>query len=117
VTIKEPSRLRITLKLLLLAAALAGFGFVPLMGLPGALWFAASELIFLPFRSRVLPADHGWPLMLMVTLVWPWFIPLFYVGVSAVVPAGRRRVLWVLGLTAAAAILCVPAIEHMASPA
>jgi len=73
------------LKVILISVAIAVFGFIPLMGIPGALVFYTSfpfvYLVYGPgafdaFQLAVGPSM--WALALFITLLWPIAIPISY---------------------------------------
>lgn len=87
-----------------IALAVALLGNIPLMGLPGALVWS----LFLPLADLLLGgviprirSDALWPLVILMTLLWPISIPLGYVLVWKWFPhQPRARVLWWVGLMA-----------------
>lgn len=64
------------------AVLLALIGFFPLLGLPGALlyekWGAVFGALNLEGLLPPLAGDRTWPIAIMVSIGWPWFIPLTY---------------------------------------
>lgn len=70
---------------LIVAAALAFLGLFPLMGLPGGLlyekWRFAFGRVGLPKAFPELQGDRAWPAAILISLAWPWFLPLtFWIG-------------------------------------
>lgn len=86
----------------ILAAVALGLGVLgtALLGLPGAVWVqGAVELLGL-FSYPLPPGDAVWPLALMITFIWPWFLPAFHLLASFLVAPGALRWVLTLGLTA-----------------
>ncbi len=72
-------------KIILISVAIAVLGFMPLMGLPGVLVILFSKpVIFLLHGPMAYEAftqsigDKTWPLMLMLSILWPISIPVAY---------------------------------------
>jgi hypothetical protein len=97
------------LRLLALAAFLAVAGIV-LLGIPGAVWLELASPLAGLFTDRRAEADAGWPMAILHSLIWPWCLPLAYLGSVAVLPQGRR-VLATLGGTAGGALLLAAAFQ------
>src|SRR5262249_28587278 len=57
-------------RVLLLAAALAGLGVVPLLGLPGAFILTVSLPVF-GLSDGDLHPDSAWPIAILISLLWP----------------------------------------------
>jgi hypothetical protein len=55
---------------LLLATALAALGVVPLLGLPGAFLLTVSLPVF-GLSEHDLHPDSGWPIAIVISLLWP----------------------------------------------
>jgi len=73
------------LKVILISIAIAALGFLPLMGIPGALVFTLCEpLVYLAYGPGEFDAFQNalgpsmWGLAIMVSLVWPISIPIAY---------------------------------------
>jgi hypothetical protein len=95
------------------AIALAVFGFIPGMGLPGAIVFAAfalvAELVYGRGIINRLSDDAIWPIAIFMTWLWPISIPVgWLVGWGAfghfpraakILAMGAVMALWGLGLT------------------
>jgi hypothetical protein len=94
------SRLSPLAKLTIAAALAAGLGFIPLLGLPGALWMGIASLPLPLVTSSVMHGDKVWPMAIMLTLIWPWLMPGFYLAIRPFTTPGRKHTLWVAGLTA-----------------
>ena len=71
-----------------------------LLGIPGALWMGVAAPVAGLFTDRRMAADAGWPMAILVTFAWPWFLPASYLLAAAVLPHGRGR--WALTLACAA---------------
>jgi len=72
-------------KAILISIAIAVLGFIPFMGLPGALVFLLSKpYIYLAYGPMAFEAfeqslgDSAWPLMLALAVLWPISIPIAY---------------------------------------
>lgn len=70
---------------LIIAASLAFLGFFPLMGLPGGLLYEKWRFVFgrvgLPKLFPELQGDRAWPAAILISIAWPWFLPLtFWIG-------------------------------------
>lgn len=72
-------------RVVIISILIAVLGFIPLMGIPGALVFMlAKPFVFLSYGPMAFEAfnqslgDSTWPLMLMLTILWPISIPLAY---------------------------------------
>ncbi len=69
---------------IIIAVCLAVFGFIPGMGIPGALVLCIGQIVLEPIMKLggqqviALSGDRAWPAALLTTLVWPVFIPLSY---------------------------------------
>lgn len=95
------------------AIALAVFGFIPGMGLPGAIVFAAfavvAELVYGRGIINRLSDDAIWPIAILMTWLWPISIPVgWLVGwgllgrfpqATKILAMGMVMVLWGLALT------------------
>lgn len=73
------------LKVILISIAIAALGFLPLMGLPGALVFILCEplvyLIYGPGEFDAFQRALGpsmWALAILLSLLWPISIPVSY---------------------------------------
>jgi hypothetical protein len=97
------STARVLAKMVILAAGLMVGGFL-LLGLPGAVWMAPGEVLIPLMFGRRPPGDTAWPIAIMVSLIWPWFIPLFHWLIAQHTKPGWPRGLMVAGLTAVAAV-------------
>lgn len=55
-------------------------GFFPLFGLPGYVvylqWFSILDLLGMSALIRPLEGDRAWPGALLISLLWPWFLPI-----------------------------------------
>lgn len=98
------------LRLAALAAVLA-VGGIALLGIPGALWMAPGALVAGFFTTARLPADGAWPMAIIITLIWPWFLPLSYLGAATRSPPGRDRWLVTLVATAILSTLLAAALQ------
>lgn len=95
------------------AIALAVFGFIPGMGLPGAIVFAAfslvAELVYGRGIINRISDDAIWPIAIFMTWLWPISLPVGWLvgwGVMGRFPQTTKTlamlavmVLWGLGLT------------------
>lgn len=78
---------------ILLTIGLAVVGFIPLLGLPGAVLMVAStpviDAIYGSYAGRAMMArlgDTTWPLALMISLAWPLTIVPAYLATRALFP-------------------------------
>lgn len=72
---------RMLLRLSGVALVLSTCGNVPGMGLPAVPWIALAQPVAGWIRGGDPIGSLGpglWPLAILVTLVWPWFIPLLW---------------------------------------
>jgi len=120
-TADASGRKRHPVRVLALCAALAFLGFIPGMGIPGALVMVVGDVILRPFRGLTGYAapsgDAAWPAALIVTLLWPWSIAAGYMvaeyGISS---ASSRTRLAILALVCAAwGILLTLIVSGMAA--
>lgn len=65
---------------IVIAVCIAVFGFIPLMGIPGAIVLSVSELLAKPFNIELLctKGDSAWPAAILATWIWPVFIPVSF---------------------------------------
>lgn len=73
-----------TLRLCVLALALALFGFIPGLGTPGAVVIIVCDPILWLLRDAIaypgIPETQAiWSAAILATLLWPWSIPAGYV--------------------------------------
>lgn len=76
-----PPNRRVLLRLCGVALAISVLGNVPGMGLPAVPWIALAQPVAGWLRDGDPIGSLGpglWPLAILVTLVWPWFLPLFW---------------------------------------
>jgi hypothetical protein len=83
---------------LLVCAGLAGIGFVPLLGLPGALLIKGYGYLLQPFgislRDHMLERGPGvWNLAIVLTVLWPWGILLGFMASERLGAMGYSPVL------------------------
>lgn len=72
-------------KVILISIAIAVAGFIPLMGIPGAFMFMLAKpiisLLYGPMSAESFEytlGDGTWPLMIMLSVIWPISIPVAY---------------------------------------
>lgn len=105
----------------LAGAALAVFGNVPGMGIPGALMMIPATPLILLLHGlspeQMFPRDSAWPFMILLTLALGPLVPLCWLATRFAGLSGARRALWftagfVLGGTVLAVMLYafVPAL-------
>ncbi len=101
-----------------IALAIAILGFIPLMGLPGAviLSLGESSATILGFHLVCLKGDRAWPAAILATWIWPVFIPLSYFVVFKATKISSKAAQWIMFfLFLYAGVLLVTAgIEWMA---
>ncbi|MBY0546884.1 MAG: hypothetical protein K2W95_06305 [Candidatus Obscuribacterales bacterium] len=63
---------------IIVALGIAIFGFIPLMGIPGAIVLSIGELCAEAFKVDLLcmKGDHAWPAAILATWIWPVTIPI-----------------------------------------
>lgn len=107
---------------IIIALCLAIFGFIPGMGLPGALVLITGQFVIEPIMQLggqkviALSGDRAWPAALLTTLIWPIFIPLSYWLCNRFykqVHVQKRRIIFA-GLLLSSAILTTAAVEVLA---
>jgi hypothetical protein len=85
----------------LAGAALAVFGNIPGMGLPGALLMVpATPLILLLYGlspAQMFPQDSAWPFMILLTLAMGPLVPLCWLATRFWGFSGWRRAAWFAG--------------------
>lgn len=110
---------------MLLALAIMIFGFIPLMGLPGALVVVTSDLFISTTVGKVfgyrgivdLPlGDNAWGLMIYATWLWPVSIVAGYVLGFRLLRKKRTLVRWLafLAVMALWAIVVTLYLHHVA---
>ncbi|MBX9666522.1 MAG: hypothetical protein K2X93_02840 [Candidatus Obscuribacterales bacterium] len=103
---------------LAIALSVAILGFIPLMGLPGAVVLTLGEFSagLLGFHLLCLKGDRAWPAAILATWTWPIFIPIAYFLVFKVTKISSKPVQWIMFfLFLYAGVLLVTAgIEWMA---
>ena len=64
------------------AIAIGVFGFIPGMGIPGALAIGIGSIIISPFYElKILGSQVAWPAAILATWIFPVFIPIgFYLA-------------------------------------
>jgi hypothetical protein len=94
-------------KLLLITLGCMAFGFIPLMGLPGAVFMGfASPLAKLLFKYDLADLKDGaWPMAILVTWLWPPIIMPAWYTVFRWVPLFQTWEAWHRWLLFAAIIL------------
>jgi hypothetical protein len=102
------------LKVILVTMGIAIIGFFPLLGIPGTLvMLAGLPPVNLVFGSLAWEAwnlrlgDRAWPLAIVLSILWPWLIPLAYLATQKIFPGAAffsAKSLAVLGLTLAVGI-------------
>ncbi len=97
------SRGQAFVKLLMLAGTLSVVGLL-LLGIPGALWMIPGETLVPLVFGRGPHGDTAWPIAIMVSLIWPWFIPALHWLLTPRTRPGWPRALAVAGTTAAASV-------------
>jgi hypothetical protein len=64
---------------LIVSCAIAAIAGVFLLGLPGAVLYQAFSGFEQGAGFQAVKADAAWPIALIVSILWPWGIPLAYV--------------------------------------
>jgi hypothetical protein len=96
----------VALRLLVVAGVLALAGMV-LLGLPGAFWLALAAPLAGLLTGRVAEADAAWPLAIIISLLWPWALPLAYLAAARLARGGRRVIATLAGTAVAAMLLAL----------
>jgi len=65
---------------IIIALAIGIFGFIPGMGIPGALVLTTGEALsgLFGYHFYCLEGDRAWPAAILTTWVWPIWIPISY---------------------------------------
>ncbi len=65
---------------ILIALGIATLGFIPLMGIPGAIVLTIGETFanLLRIELRCTSGDRAWPAAILATWIWPISIPLSF---------------------------------------
>lgn len=100
--------------LLGVAGVLAIGGNVPLLGIPGALWLEVASPVAGLFTDARMAGDAAWPAAIIVTFLWPWFLPAAYLLAMAVLPRGRGRWVLTVAVTALGAVALATATQIVA---
>ncbi len=87
---------------------------MPLLGIPGAIWMMPGETLIPLIYGRRPHGDTAWPTALMITLIWPWFIPLFYALLFPLTRPGRPRFIAVAAAVSAASVATALVVQRIA---
>ncbi len=96
---------------ILCAVFLACVGFIPLLGIPGAIVYEGvsyllNDILGLKLVTEIT-GDAAWPFALMLTLIWPWSLVLGTIVGWKILPEGSsQRQRW-LSLLATVSVYCI----------
>lgn len=96
----------------IVAICIAIFGFIPGMGLPGAVVFLVASFCIEPFyHLQCLEAQRMWPAALLATWLYPLFIPLgFWLAYRKVSKKFKKRRIFVFILVQIVGALLVAVV-------